>query len=116
MALAASMRGNVSGMLRLGTIIDPDSIRLGPLLSALLQFYPHVDVSLVHGISGTVLQMLRDGQVDACFYLGTLKDPLISLRPLSLEHYMIVAPAGWQERLRDAGWHDLARMPAQTRR
>jgi DNA-binding transcriptional LysR family regulator len=68
-------------------------------------------VSLVHGISGTVLQMLRDGQVDACFYLGTLKDPHISVRPLSLEHYVIVAPAAWQERLRNASWHDLARMP-----
>ena len=35
-ALAKSMRGTVSGALKLGTIIDPESIRLGPLLSMLL--------------------------------------------------------------------------------
>ena len=110
-ALAASMRGTVSGELRLGTIIDPESIRLGPLLAALLQFYPHVDVTLLHGISGSALQMLRDGQVDACFYLGTLKDTDIAVRQLSLEHYVVVGPAAWEERLRNAGWPELAAMP-----
>jgi DNA-binding transcriptional LysR family regulator len=29
-ALAASLRGNITGVLRLGTIIDPESLRLGP--------------------------------------------------------------------------------------
>ena len=110
-ALAASMRGTVSGELRLGTIIDPESIRLGPLLAALLQFYPHVDVTLLHGISGSALQMLREGQVDACFYLGTLKDTDIAVRQLSLEHYVVVGPAAWEERLRNAGWAELAAMP-----
>jgi len=110
-SLAASMRGTVSGALRLGTIVDPESIRLGPLLAALLQFYPQVDVSLLHGISGGVLQMLREGQVDACFYLGTLKDAEIAVRQLSLEHYVVVGPVAWAEQLRSATWEELAAMP-----
>lgn len=110
-ALAAQMRGTVSGGLRLGTIIDPESIRLGPLLAALLEFYPHVDVALQHGISGSVLQMLRDGQVDACFFLGALKDPDIAVRQLWLEHYVVVGPVAWETRLRHADWSDLAAMP-----
>jgi DNA-binding transcriptional LysR family regulator len=110
-ALAALMRGTVSGALRLGTIIDPESIRLGPLLAALLHSYPLVDVALQHGISGTVLQMLRDGQIDACFYLGALKDPDIAVRQLSLEHYIVVGPVAWAERLRQADWPALAAMP-----
>ena len=110
-SLASSMRGSVSGALRLGTIIDPESIRLGPLLAALVQLYPQVDVSLVHGISGSVLQMLRDGQLDACFYLGTLKDADIGVRQLTLEHYVVVGPAAWEERLRSATWDDLAAIP-----
>lgn len=110
-ALASSLRGNVSGVLRLGTIIDPESIRLGPLLSALLEFYPHIDVTLAHGISGSVLQMLRDGQVEACFYLGTLHDPEIAVHPLAVEHYVVVAPAAWQARLQGATLEDLANMP-----
>jgi DNA-binding transcriptional LysR family regulator len=110
-SVAASMRGKVSGTLRLGTIVDPDSIRLGPLLAALLQFYPHLDVSLVHGISGAVLHRLRAGEVDAGFHLGTVKDAQIAVRPLALEHYRVVAPAAWADRLRDATWDDLATMP-----
>lgn len=110
-ALASSLRGNVSGVLRLGTIIDPESIRLGPLLAALLQFYPHIDVTLAHGISGSVLQMLRDGQVDAGFYLGTLHDPEITVHPLAVEHYVVVAPAAWEAKLREASLQDLAAMP-----
>ncbi len=110
-SVAASMRGKVTGTLRLGTIVDPDSIRLGPLLAALLQFYPHLDVSLVHGISGAVLQRLRAGEVDAGFHLGAVKDAQIAVRPLALEHYRVVAPAAWADRLRDATWDDLAAMP-----
>lgn len=110
-ATAATMRGTVSGALRLGTIIDPESIRLGPLLSALMQFYPQVDVSLFHGISGGVLQLLREGRVDACFYLGALKDPDIAVRHLAMEHYVVVGSVSWAQRLHTASWADLASMP-----
>ena len=110
-SLATSMRGTVAGALRLGTIIDPESIRLGPLLAALVQVSPQMDVSLVHGISGGVLQLLREGQIDACFYLGKLRDAEIAVRELALEHYVVVGPAAWEERLRRASWIDLAAMP-----
>jgi DNA-binding transcriptional LysR family regulator len=110
-SIAASMRGSVSGALKLGTIVDPESIRLGPLLAALLDLYPHLDVSLLHGISGGVLQMLREKQVDACFYLGTLKDAEVAVRQLALEHYVVLGPVAWEERLRSATWDDLAAMP-----
>jgi DNA-binding transcriptional LysR family regulator len=109
--LAASLRDNISGVLRLGTIIDPESIRLGPLMAALLKFYPHVEVSLNHGISGSVLQMLQDEQVDACFYLGTVRDPAIAAHQLAIERYVVVAPAAWQDQIADADWPDLAVMP-----
>ena len=110
-SIATSMGGSLSGALKLGTIIDPESIRLGPLLTALLELYPHVDVSLFHGISGGVLQLLKEKQVDACFYLGTLKDTEVAVRQLALEHYVVVGPVAWAERLRSASWEDLAAMP-----
>uniref|UniRef100_C5CWH5 Transcriptional regulator, LysR family n=1 Tax=Variovorax paradoxus (strain S110) TaxID=543728 RepID=C5CWH5_VARPS len=110
-AIAASIRGAVSGALRLGTIIDPESIRLGPLLAALLEFSPHVEVSLFHGISGGVLQLLKEKQVDACFYLGTLKDTEVAVRQLALEHYVVVGPAAWKARLENASWAELAALP-----
>jgi len=110
-AISASMHGMVPGALRLGTIIDPESIRLGALLATLLERSPHVDVSLFHGISGGVLQMLKEKQVDACFYLGTLKDAEVAVRQLALEHYVVVGPVAWEARLQSASWAELAAMP-----
>ncbi|MDR6450379.1 DNA-binding transcriptional LysR family regulator [Paraburkholderia terricola] len=72
---AKAMQGQVGGTFTLGTIIDPKSIRLGALLSALQRYYPEIDVHLQHGISGTVLQRLVSGQLDACFFLGPVADP-----------------------------------------
>ena len=110
--LAASICGQATAKLRLGTIIDPESIRLGPLFSQLLQFYPHVEVTVVHGLSGMGMRRLRDGELDACFYLGEPGDVAdLCVRPLALEHYVVIAPVSWAERLRTATWEDLTAMP-----
>lgn len=110
-ALAASIGGQSAVSLRLGTIIDPDAIQLGPLMAELLRIYPHMDIALSHGVSGAMLKQLREGDLDACFYLGVPKESQIAARPLRLEHYVVIAPATWQERLRNATWEDLAQMP-----
>lgn len=108
---AASLRGTVCGPLRLGTIVDPDSIRLGALLAALQHAHPQVVVTLRHGISGSVLQQLRDGQLDACFHLGVVDDPELCAHPLLLEHYVVVGPPAWATQLQQAGWAELAALP-----
>lgn len=110
-AAAHALRGAVTGVLRLGTIVDPESIRLGPLLAALLHAHPQLELRLVHGISGTVLQQLRDGQLDACFHLGPVADPDLHVLPLAEEQYRVVGPAAWRERLQQAGWAELAALP-----
>jgi DNA-binding transcriptional LysR family regulator len=109
--LAATMRGAVSGVLRLGTIVDPESIRLGPLLAMLVERHPQVDVRLRHGISGVVLRLLLAGEVDAAFFLGPLQHPDVAVHPLALEHYVVVGPVAWQAALHRADWADLAAMP-----
>lgn len=70
-----------------------------------------MEVSLFHGISGGVLQLLKEKQVDACFYLGTLKDTEVAVRQLALEHYVVVGPAAWKARLENASWAELAALP-----
>lgn len=109
--LARAMQGSVTGELRLGTIIDPESIRLGPLLAALVRTHPQLGVSLVHGVSGGLLRQVRDGSLDACFHLGTVTDPEVAGLELSLEHYLVVGPTSWKDRLQSANWSDLATMP-----
>ena len=108
---AKAIQGMVAGTLRLGTIIDPESIRLGPLLGALLKFYPQIDVRLQHGISGSVLSSLRAGELDACFFLGAIDDPQIVALPLDVETYVVAAPSAWRASLANADWATLAGMP-----
>jgi DNA-binding transcriptional LysR family regulator len=109
--LAKSMRGGVAGVLRLGSIIDPESIRLGALLQTLVQFYPQLDIRLHHGISGSILEGVRTHELDAGFFLGTLTDPDIAALQLHIEHYVVVAPHAWTERIAAADWAALAEMP-----
>jgi DNA-binding transcriptional LysR family regulator len=108
---AKRMHGHFSGTLRLGTIIDPPSIRLGELLGEMQQQHPLVDLRLVHGISGTVLQQVRDGELDAGFFLGEVEAPGVQALMLGTETYVVAAPPGWGARLAGCGWPELAALP-----
>jgi DNA-binding transcriptional LysR family regulator len=108
---ARQLQGQLTGTLRLGTIVDPASIRLGELLSAMQQHCPQVDVRLAHGISGTVLQQLKAGELDACFFLGELDDAQVSAIALGLESYAVVLPPAWAPRVMGQGWAALAALP-----
>ncbi|NIZ14634.1 LysR family transcriptional regulator [Phaeobacter sp. HF9A] len=115
---ASNQVGQVSGKLRIGTIIDPEFIRLGRLLSHLGEAHPGITTELVHGISGDILEKLRRRQIDAGFYLtdtGTTEDiatedPL-QVQRLATFNYRIIAPVGWESRVTNASWSDLARLP-----
>ena len=108
---AKRMHGQLSGTLRLGTIIDPPSLRLGELLSEMQQHYPQVDVRLEHGISGSVLQRLKAGELDAGFFLGEVDDPELRVLELGMESYAVAAPKVWATRVAGRSWAELAAMP-----
>ncbi len=110
--------GQVKGTLRLGTIIDPEFIRLGRLLSQLGAAHPNITTELVHGVSGEILEKIQRRQVDAGFYLAgpdqfdelPSEQALYTLK-LADFAYRIIAPPGWEGRVAGAGWTDLADLP-----
>ncbi|MBO9399079.1 LysR family transcriptional regulator [Shimia sp. R9_2] len=119
---ARRINGNVRGTLRLGTIVDPDFIRLGAFLAALVDGYPDLRTKLLHGISGDVVHRLIDGQIDIGFFLGDLDgfepevagdgaDSLFFQRELTRFTYRVIAPAGWGKRIAGKSWQELAAMP-----
>lgn len=105
------MRGETAGTVKLGTIIDPEFLRLGSILGQLLNLYPKIDVKLTHGISGWILELIRAGNVDAGFYLGTVNDQSIHATQLCTLTYLVVAPKAWEERINKADWNEIALMP-----
>jgi DNA-binding transcriptional LysR family regulator len=108
---AKRLQGEIAGAVRLGTIIDPESIKLGSFLGAVLQYYPLLQMKLVHGISGTVMQQLTAGELDAGFYLGEVTQPGIAQVLLKTVIYRVVAPPEWAQRMQSANWQEIGAMP-----
>jgi DNA-binding transcriptional LysR family regulator len=120
---ARRMTGSVRGTLRIGTIIDPDFIRLGSFLAGLLEAAPELRTELVQGMSGDVPVRLDRGEIDAGFMLedsgavqgtvfgGSALATDLLFRPLTSFAYRILAPAGWQRRTAGLDWAGLARLP-----
>ncbi|HZW22917.1 LysR family transcriptional regulator [Noviherbaspirillum sp.] len=106
----AALHTTLSGTLSIGTILDPEFIRLGPFLKRLVETYPQLSTQLQHGMSGWVLQQVKAGALDVGFFLGTPGKECHSLTLTSFT-YSVVAPQGWKSRVAGKGWEALARLP-----
>ncbi|MGY4877509.1 LysR family transcriptional regulator [Vreelandella aquamarina] len=114
---AAALHSTVRGQLKIGTIVDPEFIRLGDFLRRLMARAPQLETELHHGMSGSVLGHIERGNLDVGFYLsppgegtGSLH-PTLAHRELTHFDYHVVAPPGWESRLADTRWEYMARLP-----
>lgn len=117
---ARQRSGRISGKLRIGTIVDPEFIRLGRVLARLRAEHPDIETELTHGVSGDVMTWLKRGQIDAGFYLcgpddlGQMgQDSEDSIHAIKLADftYRVIGPVGWQNRIENADWSELAKLP-----
>jgi len=107
---AAALHTTLSGALAIGTILDPEFIRLGPFLRRLVESYPQLSTQLQHGMSGWVLQQIRNGTLDVGYYLGAPGKEFHS-QTLTSFNYSVVAPQGWRTRVAGKDWPALAALP-----
>jgi DNA-binding transcriptional LysR family regulator len=107
---AAALHTTLTGTLSIGTILDPEFIRLGPFLKRLVESHPQLSTQMQHGMSGWVLQQVRNGVLDVGYYLGTPGREFhhLILTPFS---YSVVAPRGWNNRVAGKNWAELAKLP-----
>lgn len=114
-AAATSLKGMVAGRLRLGTIVDPEFLRLGAFLGLLADRHPGLAFELRHGMSGAVAREIELGTLDVAYTLGFPGLPEMAERfcALSLTRftYRVVAPPGWSGQVRGRGWRELAALP-----
>lgn len=116
---ARSLDATVRGNLRIGTIVDPEFIRLGAFLQRLMERAPQIETELHHGMSGTVLERLQRRELDIGFFLdapgqGPWQDqtePEITGFELTRFDYRVIAPPGWERHLDPADWKHLAELP-----
>src|SRR6478609_6137604 len=93
-----ALRDTVQGELRIGTILDPEFLRLGATLQYLVEHYPKIRPTLRHGMSGSVGRQVRAGELDVGFFLGPAGSqcgPGLDALPLASFAYYVVAPKGW---------------------
>ncbi len=108
---ARAIKGEIAGAARVGTVSDPQFIRLAELTNATVERYPLIEIQLHHEVSGAAFEKVRDGTLDASFYYGGLSDPSVAGVALREITYRIVAPAAWKERIENATWKDIAGEP-----
>lgn len=113
---AERLNKEIRGQLRIGTILDPEFLRLGALLKELLGHTQHLEITLSHGMSGEVLQRVARGELDAGYYLSIPGDHSaeaagMHCRILTRYTYKVLAPAGWDSQVRNKSWNQLAGLP-----
>jgi len=105
-----ALHSTLSGHLSIGTILDPEFIRLGPFLKRLMENHPQLSTQLQHGMSGWVQQQIRNGALDVGYYLGT-PGKEFHFQTLTPFTYHVLAPYGWRSRVAGKDWIELAKLP-----
>ncbi|ATJ83662.1 LysR family transcriptional regulator [Halomonas beimenensis] len=114
---AGALHETPRGRLRIGTIVDPEFIRLGAFLHHLVERAPQLETELQHGMSGNVRDRILRDELDVGFFLAPPGEgpaeagDVLDYLELTRFDYHVVAPPGWGSRLGGGDWARLAELP-----
>lgn len=108
---ALTLRKSVGGELRIGTNLDPEYLRIGPILKALIERYPVLRTTTQYANSSDILRDVEAWRLDAGFYIGVPDPGRFFSEELTALKYVVVAPPGWEARVQSRGWKQLAELP-----
>ncbi len=108
---AARLSGQIAGALRVGTVSDPESVRLGRVLAQAMRRHPGLELVVSRQVSGEALEGVREGRLDASYYFGEAPGEGIAALALREIVYCIAVPAAWAREVADGAWSTLAALP-----
>ncbi len=108
---ARDMKGKITGTLVIGTVGDPDSLRLGSFLSAMVRALPLLEIKTRQGHAQELSELVSTGSLQASFYIGPNIPRDVMGIPLQTVHYRIVGPTARLDSMLQAGWREIAEMP-----
>jgi len=108
---ARKLKGGITGTLRIGTVSDPHTIRIGELLNGAVRRFPGLELELHHEMSGAAIENVREQKLDASFYFGDHPGAGFIAVPLREFVYRVAAPAQWADRVENADWSEIAALP-----
>jgi DNA-binding transcriptional LysR family regulator len=108
---AQELRGEPTGKLKVGTVLEPSLLRVGDLLLHARELYPQIELELAQVMSSDALARVRGGTLDASFYFGTRPEADLTTIELRDIVYHVTMPAAWASELEVAGWETIAARP-----
>jgi len=108
---ALALKGEIAGHLRVGTLSDPVTLRLGNLLARAIERHPLLHLDLRHEVTGAAFAKVRDGELDASFYYGPLHHAAVASTPLRTLVYRVVVPSAWREHVAGDDFAPIAALP-----
>ena len=108
---AAELKGELIGVLRVGSVSDPQANRVGDLLACAVSRYPKLQIELHQQMSGAALQAVRERELDATFFFGDAPGAGLVALPLRQIVYRVAGPAAWADRIRRADWSAISALP-----
>jgi DNA-binding transcriptional LysR family regulator len=111
LARAREMKGEVAGRVVIGTLGDPEFLRLGSFLNGLHAALPLLEIKTRSVLAGSVMEELARGELTAGFHLGKINDRSVASLPLCSVSYRIVAPLSYAGQLAECGWRAIAALP-----
>jgi len=108
---ARAIKGEVSGRVRVGTVSDPDFVRIGDFLAQAVLEYPLLEIEIHHAVTGVALAKVREGELDAAFFYGSVAQPEVASVPLLDFGWRVVLPAAWGDRVKHLSWDEIVAMP-----
>jgi len=108
---AQQLRGEPTGKLKVGTVLEPSILRVGDLLLQARDLYPQIELELAQVMSSDALARVRGGALDASFYFGAAPDADLAAIELRDIGYHVAMPAAWADELESASWEAIASRP-----
>jgi len=108
---ARAIKGEVVGRVRVGTVSDPNFVRVGDFLAQAVTEYPLLEIEIHHEVTGVALAKVREGELDAAFYYGSVSPQDVASVPLLDFGWRIVLPSAWGDRVKQLSWEEIVAMP-----
>ncbi|OEU80883.1 MAG: hypothetical protein BA873_12715 [Desulfobulbaceae bacterium C00003063] len=108
---AMILQTEIHGTVRLGLNEGEKFLKIEQLCSFSATKYKGLKFHIRNSNSSVILQDISENKLDCGFVFGEIPDKNISGIFLKTQQIKVIAPVAWKERIVDATWEDLIKLP-----
>jgi DNA-binding transcriptional LysR family regulator len=113
-SFAREIKGKTEGILVIGASSESSSSGLSQVISHMRECHPLIGVDMRVRHSSSTRQAIKNGELDVGLILGRPIDTDFSYQQVDEVAFRVAGPSLWKEKIENANWHELARMPWLT--